>query len=397
LRLGLYIDGAFRTAPDGAVYSGTELFGFMRFACAVGRRFDRFVLIARGTGDDTTTAERLPPGVELSPLPFYPSLRALGAVARAAPATLRSMWRALDGLDAVWVSGVHPLGLAMALIGLARRRRVVLLIRQDSPAYFRTRARGRAQRALLVPLDALDWAFRALGRRLPVTVVGPELAGAYRAPRPNVLEMHVTLLERDQLAPAPRDGGWGDRVELLTVGRIEPEKNPLLLADAIAELERSAPGRFSLTWVGEGRMAGALRERMAELGLADRLGLPGFVPFGEGLLERYRSADAFVHVALTEGVPGVLLEAMGSGLPVVATDVGGVRAALGEGASAAGLSVPPDRPEALAEAILRLDRDPGLRERLASAALERARSLTLESESARVARFVAGPVERAGA
>ena len=66
--------------------------------------------------------------------------------------------------------------------------------------------------------------------------------------------------------------------------------------------------------------------------------MTGFIPFGPGLLERYRDAHAFVHVSLTEGLPQVLYEAMGSGLPIVATDVGGVSDAL-EGGQA-GLVVP---------------------------------------------------------
>jgi glycosyltransferase involved in cell wall biosynthesis len=386
MRLGLYIDGAFRRDEAGRLNAGTELFGFMRFACAVGERFDRFALLSRGTEDGESTPCELPRGVELIPLPFYPSLRAVGSVLAAIPATVARMWRGLDELDAVWVTGVHPFGLVMAALAMMRRRRVVLLIRQDSPAYFRSRLPSRAWAPLLLPLGALDWAFRLLGRRLPATVVGPDLARRYRAPRPNVLEIHITLLKRDQLAAAPPDRDWGERVELLTVGRVDAEKNPLLAAEALAELERAQPGRFHLTWVGEGKLAGPLRDRAAQLGVGDRLSLVGFVPFGPELLARYRDADAFVHIALTEGVPGVLYEAMGSGLPIVATAVGGVADALGD----AGLLVPPGDAGALVEAAGRLDSDPGLRARLAGAALERARSLTIESESERVARFIAG-------
>ena len=72
---------------------------------------------------------------------------------------------------------------------------------------------------------------------------------------------------------------------------------------------------------------------------------PGFIPYGDELLGHYREAHAFVHVALTEGVPQVLYEAMGSGLPIVATDVGGISAALAGGER--GLLVPPRNPGAL--------------------------------------------------
>ena len=151
------------------------------------------------------------------------------------------------------------------------------------------------------------------------TAVGPEIARRYGAPRPNVLETRVTLLERDQLAAGPRPDPSG-QVELLTVGRVAAEKAPLTAVEALAELERREPGGYRLMWVGEGPLAGDMRRAAEAGGVADRLALAGFVPFGPELLEIYRSSDVLVHTALTEGVPGVLYEAMGSGLAIVATE-----------------------------------------------------------------------------
>ena len=112
----------------------------------------------------------------------------------------------------------------------------------------------------------------------------------------------------------------------------------------------------------------------------------GYVPFGPDLLGLYRDAHAFVHVSLTEGAPQVLVEALASGTPIVATDVGGVRAALDGGG--AGLLVPPSDAEALAAAVLRLADDSALRSRLIAHGLELARTRTLEVEAARVADFL---------
>ena len=110
------------------------------------------------------------------------------------------------------------------------------------------------------------------------------------------------------------------------------------------------------------------------------------MPFGERLFELYREADAFVHVSLTEGMPGVLIEAMAHGLPVVATDVGGIRGQTGDGEAA--LLVPPNDADALAAAVSSLDTDRSLRERIAAAGLERARTSTLDAEAGRVAAFL---------
>ena len=126
--------------------------------------------------------------------------------------------------------------------------------------------------------------------------------------------------------------------------------------------------------------------RAAELGVAHLVDLRGFVPFGDELHRLYRSAHAFVHVSLTEGVPQVLIEALAAGLPVVATDVGGVRSILDGGS--AGLLVPPADARAVAGAITELTRDAELRARLAKRALTVARELTIESQARRVAAFL---------
>ena len=124
---------------------------------------------------------------------------------------------------------------------------------------------------------------------------------------------------------------------------------------------------------------------VAAIGLGSAVDLLGYVPNGPALWELYRSAHAFLHVSLTEGLPQVLYEAYAAGLPVVATDVGGVRAAVGE----AGLLVPPDDADAAAAALERLRDDEELRGRLVDASLERARAETIEAQLDRIAAFLA--------
>ena len=128
-----------------------------------------------------------------------------------------------------------------------------------------------------------------------------------------------------------------------------------------------------------------LRARLAELDLLDRVELLGYVPIDGGLLELYRTSHAFLHVSWTEGFPQVLVEAFASGLPVVATAVGGVPAAAGDAA----LLVAPDDAAASAEALERIVDDAQLRERLIAAGLQRASEGTLEVAGERLAEFLA--------
>lgn len=386
-RLGIFVDAAFREARDGRLHCAGEAIGFMRFAAAVGRHFDSLTVIARRSSDSKEAPHPIPDGAKLAPLPHYASLRDLGTIVAVLPRTVAAIWRALGELDLVWVPAGHPFGLLVIFFALVRGRKAVILVRQDSVAYFRARLPSRLWAPILLPLWLIDRVYRLLGRFLPVTAVGDRLAADFGAPRPNVLAFTINLVPLSQIATEPADRSWDGAVDLLTVGRIEPEKAPELLIEALARLNSKHPGRFRLTWIGDGRLRLRTAELAREMGLEGLVDLPGFIPFGEGLAERYAAADAFIHVSVTEGLPQVLSEAMAAGLPIAATDVGGVRAALDGGES--GLLMPPGDVEAISDAVLKLDGDPDLRRRLASAGLQLAQSTAIEVESERVARFLA--------
>ncbi|HEX8714693.1 MAG TPA: glycosyltransferase, partial [Solirubrobacteraceae bacterium] len=133
-------------------------------------------------------------------------------------------------------------------------------------------------------------------------------------------------------------------------------------------------------------LRGELERRLAELGLSDHVELRGYVPIDDGLLELYRSSHAFLHVSWTEGFPQVLVEAFASGLPAVATAVGGVPAA----AAGAALLVEPGDAGAAARELERIAADATLRDELIEAGIERARGGTLEAATAKLAEFLAG-------
>jgi glycosyltransferase involved in cell wall biosynthesis len=322
----------------------------------------------------------------MAELPEYESLRQLGQVLRATAGTTRGFWLGLARVDAVWIFGPHPFSFILVGLALLRRKRIVLGVRQDTRAYFRTRLPSSRWKPALFAVNGLDLGFRMLARFVRTTVVGDELARRYGGNRPALLSMKVSLVRDVDIVERPHERDWGATIDLLTVGRIDQEKNPLLLVDALAALEEKHPGRYRLLWAGTGPLADAVRRRASKLGVQDRLELLGFVPFGPELLDRYRAAHIFVHVSLTEGLPAVLIEAMASGTPIVATAVGGVPAVLEDGA--AGLLVPPKDLGALVAALIRLGDDAELRDRLATRGLTIARRLTLESQAQLIASFI---------
>ncbi len=105
-----------------------------------------------------------------------------------------------------------------------------------------------------------------------------------------------------------------------TVGRMERQKNHLRLLESLADLE-PAKRRITLLLIGDGSLRPNIERKIAELGLEANVCLAGLRSDVPRLL---RAADAFVLASLWEGFPNVVIEAMASALPVIATRSGGV-------------------------------------------------------------------------
>jgi glycosyltransferase involved in cell wall biosynthesis len=387
-RLGVYVDDIYRVVDRAGEQRVSSDRAFLLFAYAVSRHFDEFVLFGRAMQSTEDADYVLPGEVRLVSLPHYANLRRLVDVTKAAVGTSRAMWRGLELVDVVWIFGPHPFGFLLIAFARLRGKTIALGVRQDTLQYHATRLRGKRWLPLLGVVRIADSVHRLLARRIPTTVVGKELAGQYGLERPTTYAMTVSLVPEAEFEHEPTAHDLTGVVELLTIGRLEVEKNPLLVVELLAELERRAPGRFRLTWIGRGKLEDEVRSRAEALGVDGLLTLHGYVPFGPPLLDLYRRSDVFVHVSLTEGVPQVLVEALACGTPIVATAVGGVPQALANGR--AGLLVPPGDAAALADAIDALVSDEELRASLVAFGRTLVRDLTLEAESARVASFIAG-------
>jgi len=177
---------------------------------------------------------------------------------------------------------------------------------------------------------------------------------------------------RDGNAELRRELGIPERAVVVgTVGHMRPEKNVPRLLTAIGRL---VPGLdIHVVVLGDGQE----RERIAALAAAPPLaGRVHLVGYQGDPRPYYRMMDVFALTSDTEQMPISLLEAMACGLPVVATNVGDVRAML-PGEQAAFLALPGGEPcvEALATGFRRLAEDPELRARLGAKNLGRVRTL----------------------
>jgi sugar transferase (PEP-CTERM/EpsH1 system associated) len=152
---------------------------------------------------------------------------------------------------------------------------------------------------------------------------------------------------RSVLAEAPFDAAG--RLVVGTIGRMQPVKDQLTLARAFALLLARRPelrARLALVMVGDGPLRAEVEAVLGQAGLAELAWLPGTRSDTPELLKAF---DLFVLPSLAEGISNTILEAMATGLPVVATNVGGNPELVADGTT--GRLVPRDDPAALAAAL----------------------------------------------
>jgi glycosyltransferase involved in cell wall biosynthesis len=305
------------------------------------------------------------------PRPDAASLAALDGAVRRLPDDAVVL---LDGL----VASTAP----EVLVPQAHRLRLVVLVHM--PLGHRPAGRGagdaRARERAVLSATAAVVATSAWARR--------RLLDLYRLPAERV---HVAEPAVDDADLAT---GTATGEALLCVAAVTFDKGHDVLLDALTTIT-------DLSWrcvcVGslerDPAFVKALRRRSLNGGLDDRVSFPG-PRAGADLDRAYAAADAMVLASRAETYGMVVVEALARGLPVIATDVGGLAEALGQDTAGIrpGLLVPPDDPAALGGALRAWLGDAGLRRRLRSAARERRKSLSRWSTTTSV---IAGVLTRA--
>ncbi|MHA6346619.1 glycosyltransferase [Roseivivax sp. CAU 1761] len=198
----------------------------------------------------------------------------------------------------------------------------------------------------------------------PLDAIGRDLAALLGPAAPPFVALPNPVVDR----VTARRPAEGRAREIVSVGRLAPEKRFDLLIDAFALLQRTHP-EARLTIHGEGSERAALTARIRGHGLADRVRLAGY---SADLDAAYDAADLFVCTSRREGLGNAIIEAMARSLPVVSVDCPfGPRHLLRGGR--AGKLLEDDAPAAIAGAMAELLDDPALRARYAAAGIEVAR------------------------
>ena len=310
-------------------------------ARALARRHDVVVLASLATPSPDFAAYRLTDAVEdgirtLRVRYRRPSLRPAAMCFQLA-GMLAALWRLRREGFRPDVVHAHVYQAALPALVLGRLSRAIVVVTEHYTGfgrglvtgYDRTIARRSFELADLVAPVSGDLADR-------LRMLAPR---ARIEPVPNVVD---TETFRPPAAPRARNGP----PRLLNVATLSEKKGHRHLLEALAMLD----GDERLDIVGEGELHDELERLVGELGLHERVRLLGPRP-KEEVAELMREADLFVLPSLHENLPVVLIEAQASGLPSVATRVGGVPELAGDGT---GELVEPGDPRALAAAIERM-------------------------------------------
>jgi len=181
--------------------------------------------------------------------------------------------------------------------------------------------------------------------------------------------------------------GAGDGPVVLVVGRVAKEKNLALAVEAFQAMRREQPGA-RLVIVGDGPLRAELQARHPEIVFTGTLR-------GEELAAHYASADVFLFASLTETFGNVVLEAMASGLAVVAFDDAAAREHIRQGEN--GVMAPPTDPAAFVRAAVDLAREPARAERLRGEARNTTLSIGWPAVTSRFATLLQRVAEGHGA
>jgi glycosyltransferase involved in cell wall biosynthesis len=214
------------------------------------------------------------------------------------------------------------------------------------------------------------WVRRVLRLAAAVVLLTPRLHVIFEAIEPAA---RFRVLPNPVRVPPLGKDQRSQRTRVLFLGRMRQKKGVFDLVAATALVQRDVPG-VECVLAGDGDLD-AVREAARRCGLEGRVTLPGWVA-GKEKDETLARADVFVLPSYFEGLPVGVLEAMAHGVPIVATNVGGIPDVVSHGVHA--LLVEPGDVEALAKAIASLLMNRGMADRLRHNAYERAKSVYSE-------------------
>lgn len=189
---------------------------------------------------------------------------------------------------------------------------------------------------------------------ITVSIYDYNLARRYHVGRTNQLVcIHNGIPQIDRTIPAPQKIA---RVRLCMVARFDRQKDHILLMQALSKIQDRP---WTIDFIGDGPLKEEMKQMSKQLGIADRT---NFLGYQEDVASYLNKAHIFTLISNWEGFPCSILEAMRAGLPVIASDVGGVSESIQDGEN--GFLIPRGDVTVLKNQLQQLLDDPLLRKKM---------------------------------
>jgi len=290
----------------------------------------------------------------------------------------RILHRQARGIDAMLLRGPSPLLPAMAE-ELRPLPRAFLLV-GDNVEGLRNSPHPWVRKKLIEGYTHWNaWRQRRLCAEVLTLVNSQDLYNKQRAISPALREVRTTTLTEGDFF-LREDTCERRPLRMLYAGRLEAQKGLLCILDALRQL-RANGHEIVFQFAGWSAQVGDFVEIMnrhaEKIGVRESIQYLGYRTVGPDLLQCYRDSDIFVLASEAEGFPRAIWEAMGSGLPVVATRVGSIPAFLRDGEEA--VLVKPRDATSLAEGIMSVAENGPLRRKLIANGFRLAQKQTIEA------------------
>ncbi len=283
----------------------------------------------------------------------------------------------VQSVDKLLVMSPMPICIELIKLGIKYHKPIVLLARQDTRHILPLRYRGVKKPIVTCLAHLFERRVERLVQQGDVRVMalGSAIARRFRPYTDKVYTISTSPYRLSDVVETIPPIDWKGKVKLLFVGRVEVNKG---LRELLATLSGNLPFDWTLTLVGDGAFMPEVNRLLAQYHIADNVHLTGYLPFGEELMELYKSHDILVLPSYSEGLPHVLLEAMAGGCLVAATCVGGIPDVVKPGQT--GWLFPPESAEALRETLVQIYTHQSDVEQVRENALAVARDCALERQ-----------------
>lgn len=236
----------------------------------------------------------------------------------------------------------------------------------------------------------LAWLLYRLSRIMAsnslVITNGSELLKMYSPIAASSLMIVTSSLLKSDLPVTVKKDTFNGKIKLLFVGKLNEGKGTIFLLQALEKLVNEFKSNVQLTVIGDGPLEDKLKKYVANHNLDHVVDFTGYIPPSKGLFEYFKNADLFVLPTLYEGTPRVVTEALALGLPVIATNIGGIPDIVIHNEN--GLLISPGNVDDIVNSVLKLSKEPELRQKMIKHGMKTAQEHSIDNQSEKIAKAI---------